>query len=470
MDCGRNIQMTPAVVSQRLCEVLLKFPAAAIGGVQWNVLARKYEDRYGTRLDLASVGHTTPIAAAATLLWDVLRVVSNEDTSNPVIGADDAVALTPRPGCTGTWPSLYQTLCALVQEHGSSETAQADTEKGTSPLECSRSTRGLLLSQLKPLLQRNWHPNFDENSFGFLSEDGNLHKMRKMKHLVQAVIGWRDQRMEWQRSTSMEPTAVDHILTTKLTLVVSKRHNDLLLQCPCIKLSDVVDGPRKQSLSGIRESAGVQRPTAARCEREWELALLQAEKARMLTRNSKLADAEMSGGIEEASILDPASLQQSDDQHPTTPKSTGFSDGNLATMTGYHEQVYIFDDPFEPPPQKEQFWSLLVASQTKFHLKGETMTPALPHLGNFSGTTTQVPETPVSSFGASSGAGTPAHTMGDNMCTVMPMWFSYVSSHNLLGDRCVIPTGIVEQIRSQFESAVGPDTAPPLPPSQYVGP
>merc|ERR1719331_3085922 len=116
-----------------------------MGGVQWQTLARKYEERHAVRLELASLGHTSPLAAATTLLWDVLRLVDADDTDNPVVAVEDAVVLMPRSRALGTWPSLYQTLRKIVLSHGSPET-NTDAKGG-------ELSKGLALSQLKPLLQ-----------------------------------------------------------------------------------------------------------------------------------------------------------------------------------------------------------------------------------------------------------------------------------------------------------------------------
>jgi len=107
--------VAPAVVAQRLCDLLLQFPSAALGGVQWRVLVKKYEERYSTQLKIGNLGHSSPIAAATALLWDVLRVVDTSDPDNPKLGVEDAVVLTPRPGFMGSWPSLYRHSVLLLK-------------------------------------------------------------------------------------------------------------------------------------------------------------------------------------------------------------------------------------------------------------------------------------------------------------------------------------------------------------------
>jgi hypothetical protein len=215
----RLLEVSPSVVAQRLCDLLLSFPAAASGGVQWCVLARKYEERHGSCLDIKAIGHACPLAAATALLWDVLRLVDSEDSDNPIVAVEDAVALTPRPGALGSWPSFYKALCTIVINHGSEEA-----------MEGSGQTHYLLFSQLKPLLEVHWHSNFDETSIGFLSEDGSFVRLKKMKHLIQGLIRWRNCRVEWRQSTGAAPTPVDDVLLPQLELATSKKHNDLILR------------------------------------------------------------------------------------------------------------------------------------------------------------------------------------------------------------------------------------------------
>jgi len=112
---------TPAIVAQRMSDLLQCFPAAAIGGVQWRTLTRKYEEKYGDHLDLEVLGHTSALAGATALLFDVIRVVEADDTDNPVVAVEDAITLTPLPGSLASWPSLYKVLCDIVRSQGSIE-------------------------------------------------------------------------------------------------------------------------------------------------------------------------------------------------------------------------------------------------------------------------------------------------------------------------------------------------------------
>lgn len=197
-------------VAERLCDLLLCFPCAVWEGVQWRVLVRKYEERYAARLDVAALGHSTPTAAATVLLWNVLGSVDSDDEANPLLRIDDAVALIPKPGRLGCWPSLYNALHEIARRHGE---------------------KGLLLSRLKPLLLRYWHAGFDESGMGFLSSDGSVSKSRKMKHLVQDVRRWRNERLAWREARGLRPTPVDEALVPALELSPSDSHNDLVLRC-----------------------------------------------------------------------------------------------------------------------------------------------------------------------------------------------------------------------------------------------
>jgi len=55
-------QPAAPVIAQRMCDMLLTFPASAAGGVQWQVLVQKYEERFGTRLDITALGHSSGVS------------------------------------------------------------------------------------------------------------------------------------------------------------------------------------------------------------------------------------------------------------------------------------------------------------------------------------------------------------------------------------------------------------------------
>mmetsp|Transcript_51285 Transcript_51285/g.153331 ORF Transcript_51285/g.153331 Transcript_51285/m.153331 type:complete len:488 (+) Transcript_51285:63-1526(+) len=483
MEGSRGGQAAAAIVAQRLCDLLLQFPAAAISGVRWRVLVKRYEERYGGRLDIGALGHSSAVAAATALLWDVLRLAGNEDAENPLLAVEDGVALTPRPSFIGTWPSLYVTLCAAVHNNGTLEPpTEAEAARGVQ-------MRGLLLSQLKPLLQSHWHANFDDYGMGYVSEEGVFVKMKKMKHLVQAVLQWRDQRVEWRQSSGTKSTEADKVLHPKMELVVSKSHNDLVLRCPVERAppTTVVEEvpATKPWAAGEELHAAKQRPVAedrlSVCstssrrspgsevpvddELERELAELRAENAALRRTNEHLLrDRDWDSFTERK-------MQTHSGQ---VPQPLLFS---LARDEQEGPEPDVFDDPFEPPPQRTHPWAHLATTPTA----ASTATPGLsttcstPVLRTstasfeiFSGTTTRASMTPLSSFDVHSGAMTPvpAASLGEKVCALVPMWFSWMpSTASFLGDRSDIPTGIVDRIRSQIEAA-GPDTAKPVHPPQ----
>eukprot|EP00438_Fugacium_kawagutii_P033954 Skav211160 [mRNA] locus=scaffold413:455622:456263:+ [translate_table: standard] len=123
----------------------------------------------------------------------------------------DPLAVTePKPGSAASWPSLYPVLCKILRKHGTVD------EEGQ---------KAILVSQLKPLRRRHWHDTFDEASFAYRRKDGS--SVRKVKHLLQALLGWRAQFMAWDGRSSCQ---MKDALEYELQLVPSKRHNDLLLR------------------------------------------------------------------------------------------------------------------------------------------------------------------------------------------------------------------------------------------------
>lgn len=426
---GASQKMAPSAVAQRLTDLLLQFPQAAMGGIQWRVLARKYEERHAIRLDLASLGHASPLAAASTLLWDVLRLVDTEDTDNPIVAIEDSVVLTAHPGSMGCWPSLYVALCDAVQTSG---TVQFEPDENSGAVRC------LLLSQLKPLLQSRWHANFDENGLGFLSEEGSYVKMKKMKHLVQAVLRWRDQRVEWTRSRGAKMTATDKVLVPHLELVASKKHNDLMLRYvpgPCYQ-DDLTQNCAQPALVQTPQMSVASSSTSSpRSGMEEELAFLRAENAKLRSRNEMLTH-------EHFDVSDAASEASSHDI--------------FAPMTFLPENmVEVFDDPYEPPPQKLHWTSSPSVASTGTGCS----TPSVSWVQSSGATPTSMTPVPSSEV---AGSITPTSGIG---CALVPMWFSLVpSASGAFGDRCMIPTGIVQRFRSQIDAS---DSVPLVPPPRW---
>lgn len=476
----RLLEVSPSVVAQRLCDLLLSFPAAAAGGVQWCVLARKYEERHNTRLDIKAIGHSCPLAAATALLWDVLRLVDSEDSDNPIVAVEDAVALNPRPGALGSWPSLYKALCTIVVTHGVEE------EEGFSQSHC------LLFSQIKPLLEVHWHANFDETSIGFLSEDGTFVRLKKMKHLIQGLIRWRDNRVAWRQSSGGAATPVDEIMLSKLELATSKKHNDLILRCIPLECAMQVPSaapapskalikPSYSSQASTTDETSDQSSVASNSEhgpespepidlnvekspRTRELEFLRAECAKLRRQNEQLLAEKAVDQAQSNSASNPAC------NHEKT--TTRWAD--------------IYDDPYEPPPDANTFeklqlpWMASISSPTCGSTSGGSdwgSEPSISSCGTpmsmksgmatcfaiHSGYGTPLPcnsgyGTPRLDSGGNSGVITPgimSHTspaaasVGQQVCALVPMWFS------LVGDRSVIPGGIVEKFKAKFEPEGG---------------
>jgi hypothetical protein len=98
----------------------------------------------------------------------------------------------------------------------------------------------LLMSQLKPLLQAHWHSGIDEQ-WGYLNAKGARVKTKKMKHLVHAVIEWRD-RYIGQHATS-KACKLKEALELELQLRPSTKHNDLVLCCSRPQESALPEAP-----------------------------------------------------------------------------------------------------------------------------------------------------------------------------------------------------------------------------------
>jgi len=391
MACVSTVASTSdvpqAVMSQRLGDLLLQFPSAAIGGVQWCVLARKYEERFSARLDARSLGHTSALSLATTLLWDVARLVDVTDTDNPILALEDGVALSPQPGCIGSWPSLYSSLCTIVQNNG------ADELQATQATAVSRHAgRSLLLSRVKPLLQAHWHAHFDEASFSYWNEQGATVKVKKLKHLITAVLRWRSERLTWLLEEGRKPSTLDRALLVKLELAPASCQNDLLLSC-------VQD---ERAMEEMLKSPG----TGVRLRRE-----------------------------------------------------LSFAEQGQAPPPSVHE---LFDDPFEPPPQKLDRWpsSLLTPTGSDRGFWSGVSSPLFTSArANFemdSADSTQSTMTPTSELEENMGF-MPTNQQG--ACAVVPVWFSYLPTA-LFGDRGDIPSGIVDRLRSKFEPSSSSFTPP----------
>jgi len=401
---------TPALVAQRLSDLILCFPSAAAGGVQWQTLIRKYNERHSASLSAAPFGHSSALSAATALLWDVLRVVDSEDTDNPIVGVGHDTAMTARPGAPAAWPSLYQSLCEIVNEHGAQEESDGD-----------KNVRALLVSQLKPHLQRQWHCNFDECSMSYLTEEGTPVRVKKMKHLLQALPRWRDQRVAWKASAHAGKSPLDAALEAQLELVPSKKHNDLLLRCvqpraatPALyrpglwesqHQSDHAQDASPKSASDVEDFESSTDSSSVSTDLMHQIAMLRAENASLRGKNSFLEHRSQDAVLQKALF-------------------------EAECMTD------LFDNPSEPPPCG--YWGNAVSPH------GSTAAPS--DFGFSSGCDT--PRSAGSGSHCHSGVATSAlFAMAApvaQVCTMVPVWFA-------MGDRAGIPSGVVQQARAIFE-------------------
>jgi len=249
------------VVARRLCDLLRQFPAASSSGVEWESLARVYQQRHKAKLDVASLGYSSPMAAASALLWDVAQVVDCTDLGNPIVALEDGAALTPLPDSVGSWPSLYAALCTMVREHGSPETS-ASGEAVT-----------LLLSRVASLAQRYKLPDV-AGGMDFLTERGAVHRLEGVEQFVQALIGWRRQRVIWQCARGRRASQVVEVLRDELELDTS--HEGIVLRC----LTE----------DGRASSAGTHTPRSVSYSDVDSLDVTPLDAAELRGRNSKQVD------------------------------------------------------------------------------------------------------------------------------------------------------------------------------------
>jgi hypothetical protein len=403
--------VSPAVAAQRLCDILQTFPAAASSGVQWETLLRKYKDVHSSELDLVALGHSSALAGASSLLWEVLRIVDGEDVDNPVVAVEQGVALTPRPGYLATWPSLYQACCTAVKSNG---TAEGPESEG----------RGLLLSQLKPLLQDLWHPQFTECGLKYENGDGNCVRPRKMKHLVTALLRWREEYMETRGERKPRLCALDKALEARLELVPSSTRNDLILRCsPAVAVSP--------STQVAAETAPVQNQRTLWSDVDveandklWHVQCTSAP-ATPSTPSSNAASSHSSLALEREIFMlraENAALRGHNERLLTGDRF------QTSALLPPMFQPEIFDDPFEPPPESPRCKPWVISSV------GSTAPPSGYGSGIPSGSTTPISHAGVPSFGLS---------LSGQLCTLMPVFSAQ------------IPSGIVQQARSFFEKADG---------------
>mmetsp|Transcript_142817 Transcript_142817/g.249053 ORF Transcript_142817/g.249053 Transcript_142817/m.249053 type:complete len:379 (+) Transcript_142817:83-1219(+) len=256
---------SPAVVSQRMCQLLLTCPAAAMGGVRWKILVGMYEERYSSQLDVMRFGNSA-VAAATMLLWSVSRLLNTEDVDNPLVAIEDAEALTPKPGSLATWPSIYKVLHEVILRNGTPDVV--DERKATTG---GKVPRAIPICQLKPLLQEHWHRDFDECESHF-TEEGKPKKLKKMKDFVHALLSWRQYRAAWIADACIQQGEVDEVLKPSLEMVPSTKDDDWVLRfvpdiqtarppVPCL-VDDVDQNPCQRKVAELHSSDAVLRAPA----------------------------------------------------------------------------------------------------------------------------------------------------------------------------------------------------------------
>jgi hypothetical protein len=408
--------------------LLQTFPAAAFEGVQWEVLVSKYESRHSAKLDLASLGYNTALAAASSLLWEVLRVVNAEDVDNPVIAVEYGVALTPRVGYLACWPSLYVAMCGVVSRSGVPDDQLdfvGDTER----------PRGLLLSQLKPLLQSEWHADFSECGLTYISESGGNVQMKKMKHLVTAVLRWRAQYVE-RRAAQPRRNALEAALTAaQLVLVPSKKHNDLVLRClpsGCADPQGMVAAAPTALLTAVPPVPTQLVRSASTTTRWCDVDVSETDDlwsdVEVKSTSTSVARSETSYEDLECEV---AALRAENASLKDTNLQLVFKGlfGTSADAAPVGEPE-IFDDPFEPPPEARMSGSHWGFSPTASSTSSCNFSLGGSSIG-----------TPISS----SGAATPTVP-----CAPGPMGFSG-PTFTFVPVWGVIPAGVVQKAKTFFE-------------------
>jgi len=238
------------VTVQRLQSLLLQFPHAAMCGIHWHTLLRAYNDTYqdGLALDIGTNDSQKHLQHRLGAVLS-LRAQARVDCQDGRVAIADDVALMPKYGAAATWPSVYRTLCLIVETLGSLE-AEPRGDEGSSE-------KSLLLSQLRPVLQKIEdgelpsnvtgqmsdqlvsqltpvsqlrNVSLSENGWSFRDEEGNMRKLQKIGHVVKAVLHWRDEHTAWRQSSNTEPSAIDKALEPSLQLVFSKYYNNLVLR------------------------------------------------------------------------------------------------------------------------------------------------------------------------------------------------------------------------------------------------
>jgi hypothetical protein len=294
---------------------------------------------------------------------------------------------------------------------------------------------------LKPLLQKHWHSCFDEGSLCYMTDEGSCVKLKKMKHLLQAVLKWREQRVAWQAETGFKAGCVDDVLHIRLELTPSKTHNDLLLRC--VQRRAVVEIPaavwtedevKPAETPDCAEPDITRTPSTCSCSSSHE----SSDSSRWSSNNSSNLAQELSSlRAENATLRKQNTLLL---QHAGNAVLRTEFFGTPPRQDFVAEEPDLFDDPFEPPPQ-----FLCRALMHRDSVSSVTSTGTTNTLNLGSGIMTPMSQTMGSQ--SESGSATPSrqqHQAAGQMCALIPMWFP-------MGDRLQIPHGVVQQARAVFE-------------------
>jgi len=405
-SCSRSSQQpSTAVVAHRLCDLLLEFPDAGIGGVAWSTLENAYSEVYGDNLDMKQLGYASVSEALDSLLCTVLpngRCGCKEQVQDGYVVVDPQVALTPLPGFAAAWPSLYGTLCEIVRGFGAQDDGDGDHGQGQRILlsqlrpllekwddvgtnnALAGPARSLLLSQLSPVSQLS-QSNLNETGLSFRDSTGQFRKLQKIGHVVKAVIQWREQKLQWRISTGKEPTAQDAVLAPRLELVFSKKLNNLVLKLvdvagplaaneameharshqiasadatgpmstlgekPRKNIAHVCDNPFKWTAQNQAHLTAMSTPDA-HCDSS------SAFVSKPWRRSSSRCPGEARGELGSGALQRTRSLSPRDRSSQSLRSTSACADSTSETRSRsepphYHLPASIFDDPFEPPPQ-----------------------------------------------------------------------------------------------------------------------
>jgi len=296
-------------------------------------------------------------------------------------------------------------------------------------------------------------------------------------------------------------TSVDDIVIPRLELATSEKHNDLILRCvfsgthPEVSsefiapakdqvmpsgpgLAPLVDESDKSSVASnpehvpeprefqIAEAEAEAPPLDGLSPRTLELEFLRAEVAQLRKENKKLRSDKVANlpcstsltspitnkthvdfvGFDDPSEPPPAFSKFShqwisenySDLSPTCGSTTCFSDWSSPSMSPCGTGTPMGMNSSEAA----QCFSIHSGTVTPIHSGYGTPLPLTPRLGSDIHSGAMSP-------GVISQASPNAASVGQQVCALVPMWF------NMVGDRCVIPGGIVDRFKAKFEPTGG---------------